>query len=226
MIEPTNRTGRAAGVVYLLIGVTAPFSMLYVPSKLFVRGDAAATAKKILANETLFRAGMLMNLISMVAFIFLAMLLYRLLNRVNRMQAALMVILVVVSVPVALVNVVSQLGALTLLRGTNYLEVFSRAQLEAAALYLLGLRGAVYLVAQIFWGLWLFPFGLLVMRSGFIPRILGILLLVNGLAYPVISLTMLLAPEYTGLANRIAFPAELGELWVMLWLTIRGARVS
>ena len=77
---------------------------------------------------------------------------------------------------------------------------------------------------EIFWGLWLFPFGLLVMRSGFIPRILGLLLIINGIAYVVASLTSLLAPAYAGVVNRIALLPETGELWVMLWLLIKGVR--
>lgn len=206
------------------MGIFAPFSLLYVPNTLIVRGNATATAENIRGAQTLFQFGIFGHLFTIIVFIFVAMVLYRLLNGVNRMQAALMVILVLVSIPLSLVSVLSELAALSLVRGAEYLEVFSRSQLDALALLFLVIRGKAILFAQIFWGLWLIPFGMLVIRSGFIPRVLGILLILNGLAYPVMSLTGLFFPEYASLVDRIAFPALLGELWIMLWLIVKGAR--
>jgi Domain of unknown function (DUF4386) len=218
-MNPTNRTARIAGALYAVICFTAPFSLLYVPGKVFVRGDAAATAKNILANETLFRLGLVGSLISTTAFLFLAMVLYRLLHRVSSWRAAIMTVLVLVSIPLSLFLIASEFGALRLL-------LAAKPQAEALAMSLIALRGAGIIVVQILWGIWLIPFGLLVMRSGFIPRILGILLVVNGIAYPLISLTALLLPQYTGLVDKVMFPAKLGELWIMLWLLIKGAQVE
>jgi hypothetical protein len=225
-MQPTNKTARLAAVLYLASGLLAPFSLLYVPGKLIVRGNAAATAQNILQHETLFRVAILFDLFSTIVLIFLAMVLYRLLNNVNRMQASLMVILVLVSIPVSLFSIISEFAALIVVRGPEYLSVFAKPQLDALAMLFLQIRGRALLVAQIFWGLWLIPFGLLVMRSGFIPRILGALLIINGFAYPAASLSSLLLPIGVGVLNPFLFVAELGELWIMLWLLIKGAKVE
>jgi hypothetical protein len=226
-MHPTNKTARVAGALYLLLGVTAPFSLIYIPRTLIVRGDAAATANRILASEMLFRMGIVSELITATITIFLVMVLYRLLNGVNKMHASLMVILgALISAPISFLNVVNEIAALTLLHGPDFLSVFDRRQLEALALFFLGLHGQGLVVAQILWGLWLFPFGLLVMRSGFLPRILGVLLIVNGFAYVVASLTSLLLPSYASVVNRFAFIPETGEVWIMLWLLIKGAKVQ
>jgi hypothetical protein len=222
-VQPTNETARIAGAWYVLLGVTAPFSLIYIPRTLIARGNATATANNILAHEMLFRAGIVAELGSAVITIFLVMALYRLLSGVDKVQAALLVILgAVVSAPISFLNVVSELGALTLLRGAAFLSVFDKPQLEALALFFLGLHFQGLVVIQIFWGLWLFPFGVLVMRSGFLPRILGVLLIVNGFAYLVATLTSLLVPSYAGVVSRYAMIPETGEVWIMLWLLIKG----
>jgi hypothetical protein len=124
------------------------------------------------------------------------------------------------------VNEVNNIAALILFRGADFLSVFDKPQLDALGMLFLRLRGQGLVVNEIFWGLWLFPFGLLVMRSGFIPRILGVLLIVNGFAYLVASLTSLLLPAYAGVVNQLLLIPETGELWVMLWLLIKGVRVQ
>lgn len=164
-MHPTDKAARIAGALYLLLAVTAPFSLIYVPRTLVVRWDATATADNVLGHEMLFRLGIVGDLISAVIFIFLAMLFLRLHRQGN-------------------------------------------------------------FVNEIFWGLWLFPFGLLVTRSGFLPRILGVLLIVNGLAYVAASLTWLLLPAYGDVVSRVSMPALFGELWIMLWLLIRGTKVQ
>jgi Domain of unknown function (DUF4386) len=226
-MEPTDKTARLAGALYVSLGLTAPLSLIYIPRTLIVRGDAAATAGRILASEPLFRMGIVSELMTATLTIFLVMVLYRLFNRVDKMQASLMVILgALVSAPISFLNVVNEIAALTLLKSPGLLSVFDKRQLEALALFFLGLHGQGLVVVEIFWGLWLFPFGLLVMRSGFLPRILGALLIVNGFAYLVASLTGLLLPEYAAAVNRWALIPETGELWIMLWLLIKGARVE
>jgi len=225
-MKPTKHTARIAGALYVLLGLTAPFSLMYVPATLFVRGNATATAGKILGSEMLFRLGMVNELMSSVICIFLVMTLYRLFNQVDKMQASLMVILSVVSAPITFLGVVLEIGALTAFRGADYLNVFSKAQLDALALFFIGLHGKGILANEIFWGLWLFPFGILVIRSGFLPRILGVLLIVNGFAYLAVSLTGLLVPEYSNVVERYALIAQFGEVWIMFWLLIRGPRAQ
>ena len=223
-MQPTNRTARVAGLLYLLMGIPAVFSFMYVSRTLIVRGDAAATANKILASETLFRLGIVAELISAVFFLLLVMALYRLLSGVNKNHARLMVGLVLVSVAITFVNVLNNIAALTLFRGGDFLAVFDKPQREALAMLFLRLHSQGTFVNEIFWGLWLFPFGVLVMRSGFLPRILGVLLIVNCFAYLAGSLTWLLLPSYGNVVFQAIVPAVLGELWIWLWLLIKGVK--
>ncbi len=224
-MHPTDKAARIAGALYLLLVVTGVFTVIYVPRTLYVPGNATATASNILAHETLFRLGIVDGIISTVIFIFLVMALYHLLSGVDKKHASLMVALVLVSVAVGLVDVVNNVAALVLVRGADFLAVFDKPQRDALAMLFLGLDGQV-LVNQVFWGLWLFPFGLLVMRSGFLPRILGVWLIINGFAYLTISFTGLLLPQYQKMVSSIAFPALLGEVAIMLWLLIKGAKVQ
>jgi hypothetical protein len=223
MMDTLKRNVRVAGALYVALGLIAPFALLYVPRTLIVRGDAADTARRILASEMLFRLGIVANLTSTILFLFMAMALYRVFKDVDRTQASIMVALAVMPAPLTLFKVVNDLAALTLLRGADFLAVFTRPQLEAMALVFLDMHRKADVIAQIFWGLWLFPLGILVIRSGFIPRLLGVLLLVNGATYVVLSLTYLLAPSYAGPIGRYAFIPETGELWFMLWLLFKGA---
>lgn len=224
-MHPTVKAARIAGAWYLSLAI-APFSLIYVPRTLIVRGDATATAKNILASEMLFRMGIVVELASAVFFVLLVMALYRLLSGVNKNHARLMVGLVLVSVAITFVNVVNNIAALTLFRGADFLSVLDKPQRDALGMLFLRLHSQGTFVNEIFWGLWLVPFGLLVMRSGFLPRILGVLLVVNGFAYVAISLTWLLLPVYGSVAFNASMPALLGELWIMLWLLIKGARVQ
>ena len=220
-----KRQARIAGLLYLLACIPAPFALIYVPGALIVPGDATATANHVRASETLLRLGIAGELISAAAFIFVVFALYRLFEGVNKQLASLMVTLFVVSVPISFLNVLNDVAALILARGADFLSVFDKGQLDALVLLFLRLHNYGLLVAQIFWGLWLIPFGLLVMRSGFIPRVLGIFLMIACLGYLASSFTPLLLPEYARLVSRFATVLELGELSV-LWLLIWGAKAQ
>ncbi|MGD1148051.1 MAG: DUF4386 domain-containing protein [Thermoanaerobaculaceae bacterium] len=220
----TKRTARFAGLLYLLVGITGFFSLMVVPGKLIVRGNATATASNILSHESLFRLGVVSNLVASTVFIFLALVLYRLLKGVNQHHASLMTILVFVQVPLAFLNELNHLAALLLVRGADFLSVFDKPQRDALAMLFLNLEGQGTIVSQIFWGLWLLPFGVLVFRSGLLPRVLGVWLIVNGFAYLTMSFSGLLVPQYYDMVFRIASPALLGEMAIMLWLLIMGAK--
>src|SRR6267378_1030683 len=126
------------------------------------------------STETLFRLGIAGQLIGMAGFIFVALALYDLLKGVNRRHASLMVTLIVVSVPIAFLNELNSMAALVLVRGADFLSIFDKPQREALAMLFLRLHGQGFVVAEIFWGLWLFPLALLVYRSRFLPRFLGV----------------------------------------------------
>jgi len=223
-VASTKKTARAAGLLYLLVVITAAFSLTYVPSRLIVRGDTTATVNNILASQTLYRMGIASDLLSTTLFIFLALALHRLLKGVNQRQAALMVVLVLIQVPIKFLNVVNEIAALTLLRGPHFFSVFDKPQRDALAMLFLHLHEQGIVVSQAFWGLWLFPFGALVYRSGFLPRVLGLWLTLNGLAYLILCFTGLLFPQFYALVFNSAMPAALGQMVMMLWLLIMGAK--
>jgi Domain of unknown function (DUF4386) len=198
--------------------------MAYVPGKLIVHGNAAATANNIAASATLFRLGIAAELIGMAGFIFVALALYDLLKGINQRQACLMVILIVVSIPIAFLNELNSIAALVLVRGADFLSIFEKPHREALAMLFLKLHGQGFGVAEIFWGLWLFPLGLLVYRSRFLPRFLGVWLVFAGIAWVILSLTGILLPHYQDKVDSYSQPALFGEIALMFWFLIKGAK--
>lgn len=158
-----------------MITVLGVMNLIVIPGKLIVKGNAAATAQKILASESLFRFSIASSLVSVVVFLFLVLALYRLFKEVDQPLAAIMVILVLVQVPIGFVDSVNQLAVLVLLRRVDFLSVFDQPHREALAMLFLNLSGQMTIIPEIFWGLWLFPLGLLTFRSGFLPRFLAAL---------------------------------------------------
>ncbi len=220
----TKKNARVAGLLYLSL-MTAPLRLIYIPRVLFVPGNAAATANHIAAHEVLFRLGIVSDLLTGTMVIFLTLALYRLLEGVDRSLARLMVILGSLMVtPIYFLNTLNDVAALLLARGADFLAVFDKPQRDALAMLFLNLHHAGVVANEIFWGLWLFPFGVLVFRSRFLPRILGVWLIINCFAYLAVSITGLLFPEYETMVFNSTFPAMLGELVIMLWLLIMGAK--
>jgi hypothetical protein len=163
--------------------------MMYVPDKMIVHGNAAATASNIAAHETLFRLGIAGELIGYAGFVFVVMALYELFKGVNRRHASLMVILLVVQIPIAFLNELNSFAALVLARGTDFLSTFEKPQREALAMLFMNLHGRGFVVNEIFWGLWLFPLGWLVYKSRFLPQFLGVWLALGGISWVALSLT-------------------------------------
>jgi len=223
-MSSTKNPGRFAGLLYLLTSIVGFFAMIYVPSKLIVHGNAAATASNIAANETLFRLGIACELIGQAGFILVALALYELLKGVNRRHASLMVILLVVQIPIAFLNELNYIAALILVRGADFLSLFEKPQRDALAMLFLNLHFYGYVVNEIFWGLWLFPLGLLVYRSRFLPRFLGVWLVLGCFAWVILSLTGVLSPQNYEKVFTYSQPAAFGEVAFMLWLVIKGAR--
>ena len=222
-----KKTARIAGLLYLLGAVTHAFGLLYVPSKIIVDGNAAETVNNIMSFELLFRMGIVSNLIGQIVFIFQIFVLYRLLKEVNKTHATLMVALVLVSIPIAFLNNLNQLGALIVLSGSDYLKVFTPNHLNALTMLFLDLYNNGNFIVEIFWGLWLFPFGYLVFKSGFIPKILGVLLIISCFSYLIGSITFLLIPNYYYIISKFTIvPGALGEFSIILWLLIKGVKVE
>jgi hypothetical protein len=223
-MDSIKKTARLAGLLYLLASIPGPFGLIYVPGQLLVPGDATATADRLRSSGTLLHMGIAADLVSSAAFIFVVLTLYRLFKSVGESAALSMLILFVLSVPIMFLNVLNDLAALELARGAAFLSSFDAHQRDALAYLFLTLHGKGVSVAQIFWGLWLFPFGLLVIRSGFIPRFLGVLLMAAGVGNVISSLTALLLPQYGIQVSSLTTILGLCELPIIFWLLIWGAR--
>jgi len=223
--KPSDRALTSAGVLYVLLTVTAIFGF-FLPQTLIAPTDANATADKVMASEMLFRLSILSNLIATIAFVFLARALYRLLSNVNKTQASLMVTLVMLSIPLSFVTVLNQVFALTVFHAGAALSGFQTGQLNALALLFLKLSSNVSSVNAIFFGLWLLPFAQLVIKSGFIPRILGFLLIVAGCSYLLGSLNFILSPPFANVISGVVTVGYLAELGVVGWLAVQAATVQ
>jgi Domain of unknown function (DUF4386) len=224
-VRSTRQQARIAGSLYLLLALIGPIGLLYVPGRLIVLENASATADNIRASEWLLRLGIVSDLVHQIVAIFLVLALHRLFRAVNENLARLMLILgALVSVPIVFVNTLNAAAALVLVGGADFLTVFPRPQLDALAYLFLRLHSQGITVVSIFWGLWLFPFGMLVIRSGFIPRALGFLLMVAGVGYVVSSFVSIGLPEYGPLVSQALSPLMVGELPIIFWLLIWGAK--
>ena len=215
-------------ILYPIWAVVGLFSIIYVPITLIVVEDAAATASNILANESLFRMGIAGSLITQLILIVVVLVLYKLFKPVNKNHASLMVIFALVGVPIAMLNTLNRIAALLLLSGADCLKVFGADQLQALMMFFLNLNEQGVLIATIFWGLWLFPLGYLIYKSGYFPRILGVLVMMAGFGYLLDSFTHFLLPNYANY-EAILFPVIIlltfGEVLFMGWVLLKGAKI-
>jgi hypothetical protein len=218
-----KRTARVAGLWYLGFAL-GPFYLLYVPSKTIVRDDATATAARILSHETLYRWGMLAETLGMVVFIGLSLALYRLFENVDRHRARQLVGLVFISSAIGVVTAVFSASALVVFHGGGAFVAFDAHTREAIGMLLLRIHGQANGINQMFWGLWLLPFGSLVVKSRFLPRWLGYWLLLDGVAWLVMSVTWFLGPDHNDALFHYLQPVFMAELAAMLWLLIVGAK--
>jgi uncharacterized membrane protein len=219
-----SNPGRCAGLLYVLASIAGFFAMGYVPDHLLVPNNTAATVNNIAAHELLFRFGIAAQIVGEAAFIFVALALYQLLKTINHPQATLMVILIGVSIPMSIANELNSLAALALIRGSDFLSIVDKPQRDAFAMFFLYLHGRGLVLAELFWGLWLFPLASLVYHSKFLPRFLGIWLALAGVAWVTLNLVGLLLPQYQGKVNTWTQPAVFGEIVFMFWLLLKGAK--
>lgn len=220
-----RRKSRIAAFWYVLILVTGPIVLIILPAKFIVPGDAAATIARITASQALYRLWIVIQFISAIGFLFTALSLYALFKGVSRGLARAMAALVVVCVPIGLVTALFQLAALLLGSGAGHLKAFTPAQLQSLAMVFLDLDRLGNLAAHVFWGLWLLPLGILVFRSGFFPKVLGVLQVIACFGYLAAFLSGLFFPEGGGIVQTLITVTLLGELPFIFWLAIRGARV-
>jgi hypothetical protein len=226
-MHPTVKAARIAGAIYLSEIIVGPFSLIYVPRALVVGGNAAATAAKISTHETMFKLAILSDLYIGVASICLVLALYRLFKDVDRFRSAAMVILGGVTIaPIFFVNSLNWIAALTLVQGGSSLSALTTDQRQGLAMLFLHLHGQGNIVNSVFSGLWLFPFGSLVVKSGFIPRFLGYWLILEGFVYVAFAVVSIAAPDYGDAIFTYGQPAFFAEIATMLFLLIKGANVA
>jgi hypothetical protein len=225
-VTDLKKTARLAGVPYLVWAITGVYGMMYVPSRTIVAGDAVATADKMLSNEFIFRTGIINDLLSATVCIFLLFALYKLFEQVDKHQALFMVALLSVTIPVTFIMDGFSIASLMIYKG-EVLKTFELGQRQDVAMLFLRINNWGTLTLEMFWGLWLLPFGYLAYKSGFIPRILGIFLILNGMAYIIPSFVSLLFPDFRSAAIQFAMPFWiLGEVSITLWLLIKGVKAQ
>lgn len=218
-----SKNARVAGLLYILSSLFGMVRLIYVPNVLFVHGNAAATASNIAGHELLFRFGIVSYLLCNALWIFVMLALYQLLKGVDHALAVLMVILSLMVTPISFVNIANDIAALLFARGADFLSVFDKAQREALVMLFLNLHHQLDLAWELL-GVSFIPFGLLVYRSRFLPRILGVWLMIASFAYMALSFTGLLFPGYEDKVIGFAQPVLFAEVALMLWLAIMGVK--
>jgi uncharacterized protein DUF4386 len=222
-MDSNKKTARRAGLLYFLASLLGLPGLIFVPGKLFVRGDVVATADNIRNNADLLHFGIASELVSSLLFIWLVLVLYRLFKPVSEKHARAMALLILLSMPITMIAVLNEVAASLLATGDN-LAAFGKPQLDSLAYVFMRLHGRGYALSEIFWGLWLFPFGILVLRSGFIPRFLGYLLLIAPFGYLAGSINSLLLSTPLPLLDRIESILAAAELPIIFWLLIWGVK--
>ena len=216
------KTARIAGFLYLLLVPLGFFGIEYIPS-ITVPGNATATVSNIMAHTMLFRLSILSALITPIVTLLVALFLYKLFNPVNKNQAVLMVIFALAALPIAMLNELNHFAVLLLLNGADYLKVFSQDYVNSQVMFFLDLGHYGAFITAIFWGLWLFPLGYLIFKSNFMPKLIGILMIVAGFGYIVDSVALFLLPNLRLDISQYTF---YGELFLLLWLLIKGVNVD
>ncbi len=220
-----NKISRIAGSLYLGVILTGIFSFMYVPSRLIVFENASLTFHNLVSSELLFRLGIVSGLLCYILFLFLPIALYKLLRQVNENMAKLMVLLAVISVPIFFINVQNEFTILSLLKKGSYSNLFSTEQIQSQVLFYFDRYDDGMRIIDIFSGLWLFPFGYLVFKSSFLPKILGLLLMLGCFGYLINFFGHTLIPAFSelGISSYIILPASIGEIGICFWLLIVGA---
>lgn len=225
-MKTPQRLARVAGVLYLAIAILSAFAIQFVRPKVYVAGDAAATAKNIAANEGLFRLGFLADLTQSALMLLVAMVLCLLFQHVNKNVARAIVVFAAVSVAIQCLNLAPYLAALSLATNSSYGAAFGPGGADALVLLLMDLQHSGFLIAQVFFGLWLLPMGYLAFTSGMFPKALGVLLMIACFTY-LAHLPFLFLWPATGamLTPFVAIPTTLAEVWMVLYLLVRGVKV-
>jgi hypothetical protein len=218
-----RRQARIAGALYLLVALIAPYGLFVAPARLVVPADAQATALRIAAHPGVLHLGMATELVHQALEVFMVLVLYQLFKPVHRMLARQMLVLGLIPIPMVFLNVLAEVAAGLFAQGPAWLQAFERPQLDALALLAMRLHAEGLQLAAVFWGLWLLPLGLLMLRSGFIPKAFGAAAIAGGMGYVLGAGADLLAPTLQPVLAAPALLLQLGEPAMILWLVLGGA---
>ncbi|GHJ42734.1 hypothetical protein Cs7R123_00760 [Catellatospora sp. TT07R-123] len=223
-MTPPQRIARITGLLYLGVAIFGAFAFLYVKDLVRVPGDAAATAANLVAHAGLVRIGFVADLVQATLFLLVVLGFHRLLAPVHQHAARAMAAFVAVAVAIMCLNAVFQYGALRLATAPADYPDLGTAH-RSLALLLLDLNLDGFLIAQIFFGLWLAPLGYLAYRSGMFPRALGVVLVVGCLGYLADTAVHFLAPGAgEAVSTALTAPAGIAEFWMVGYLLLRGVR--
>jgi hypothetical protein len=225
-MNSTKKTARLAGLLWFLVAVTTGFSLIYVRPKLIVSGDAAATVKNIIAFESLFRAAIASSILTQIFLLFFGLTIFRLFKGINKTLATVFLTSLLVGVAIGVVNSLNNIGALLVVSNPDYPKAFQPEQINALAMTFLRLNNFGIGLNEIFTAVVLFSLGLLIIRSGYLPRVLGILLMIGACAFPINTFTKILIPQfYPVLMTQITmFLNAFGPPATILWLLIVGVK--
>src|SRR2546421_6132771 len=222
-----KRLARIAGLLYLLVGIFGGFAQGFVYPKIYVAGDAAATAANLVANAGLVRLGVVADFFDNTIWVFLALILYRLLKDVNKRVANAMVVLVAIGAGITLLNAVFEFEGLRVATGAVNLAGFGAAGSNALALLFADAQHYGLLIASIFFGLWLVPLGYLAYKSGWFPKALGVVLIVGGACYLVDVLAAFLVPDIgKAIHGYDTVPSIIAEVWTLGYLLVIGVNTK
>jgi hypothetical protein len=224
-MENKKKLSRIAGLLYLVVVIMGMFSLAYIPKQLFVWDNPSKTFENIVNHETLFRLSIASSVICYVAFIFLPIVLYYLLRSVNEIVAKIMAILAIISVPISLINLQNKYAILSLFENSKNQRILITEAHDQVMVYL-GQYDNGILIATIFWGLWLLPFGYLVYKSGFLPKVLGVLLMLGCFGYLINFFGNTLLADYgtLGIKQYLGLLPAIAEIGTCLWLVLVGAK--
>ncbi|MBE0643937.1 MAG: DUF4386 domain-containing protein [Bacteroidetes bacterium] len=217
---------RIAGILYLIIIVFGIFAEVFIRSRLIVPNDAAVTAGNLLASEGLYRIGFLADSIMFLSDIALAVLFYILLRPVNRTLALVAMFFRLTQAAVLAFNLLNYHAPLLILNGTEYQSAFGAEQVQALSSLFLELHSYGYDLGLLAFAVHCLILGYLIARSGYFPRILGMLIGAAGLTYLIGGYTRFLFPEYVSLISPIYIIALVAELSLCLWLLVKGVNTQ
>lgn len=223
--DSLKKTARLAGLFWFSGAALASFGLVYVRPKLIVFADAAVTANNIAAHESLFRLGIAGNLLGQFFLIFFGLTAYRLFKEVDKNSARLFLTFVLMSAAISIVNSLNNIAAITVLSKADYLNAFGQAQLEGLMMLFLRVNNYGIGIAELFLAPCLCALGMLVIKSRFVPKILGIFLIAGSFGFLTNTFTKILVPQfYPAAFTQLAMLGGSLSLPTVLWFLIKGVK--